>query len=194
FYEVVDGKARMLRGGVLRVVEVTRVEARMRVPAKETLKARTPVLLAQPGACASVVDEKDTTVIDKNSIRESVPLAERQVCSNVCVEEDTPIVQIAVAKKRLCAPCVLPEILSDTVRGITLVVVEEKIERAVVMHDVAGVVEEVMVDVVAETDDFTVGITDAMGTPLQGVVAASDGVTGKPPFWKKSRLRRYCKG
>ncbi|MBO9684876.1 MAG: hypothetical protein J7502_19760, partial [Flavisolibacter sp.] len=67
---------------------------------------------------------------------------------------------------------------------------------AVVMHDVAGVVEEAMVDVVAETDDFTVGITDAMGTPLQGAVgvAASAGVMGKPPFGKKSRLRRYCKG
>jgi hypothetical protein len=171
FYEVVDGKERMLRGGVLRVVEVTRVVAGLRV-----------------------VERKDTSVIDKNNPRRYVPMVERQACTNVCVEDDAPIVQLVVAKKKTCDSCVLPELLAETVRGITLAVVEENVVYEAVMYDLAGVVEEGMVDVSAEADDFTVGITDAKGTPLQGAVAASDGVTGKASFGKKSRLRRYCKG
>ncbi len=168
FYAVVDGKARMLRGGVLKVVEVARV-----------------------AVCARVADKKDISVIDRNSPQTSVLLAERQVCTSVCIEDDTPIVQLVVAKKRVCAPCVV----SETVRGITLALVEEKVACEVVMHDVAGVVDEAMVDVPAEADDFRVGITDAKGTPLRGAVAvaASDGVTRKPRYGKKSRLRRYCK-
>lgn len=170
FYEVIDGKERMLRGGVLKVVEVTRVAAGSRV-----------------------VERKDTSVIDKNSAQASVRLVERQACASVCVEDDAPIVQIVMAKKRACGACVLPELLSGTVRDITPGVVEENVVRAVVMDDVDRVVGEAMVDGPAETDDFTVGITDAKGTLLQGAVAASGGRTGKPRAGKKSRLRRYCK-
>lgn len=167
FYAVVDGKARMLRGGVLKVVEVARV-----------------------ADCARVANKKDTSVSDRNSPRTSVPVAERQACTPVCLEDDTPIVQLVVVKKMACASC----ILSETVSGITLAAVEEKIMCVAVAHEVAGVVEEEMVDMPAETGDFSVGITDAQGIFLQGAVAASDGLTGKPWSGKKSRLRRYCKG
>jgi hypothetical protein len=173
FFQVIDGKERMLRGGVLKVLEVARVMAHARV-----------------------VDRKDTSVIEKNSMRTSVRQVKRQVCTPVCVEEDTPIVQLVVAKKRVCDSCIVPEMLSETARDVTPGLVEEKVVHAVVMDDVADVVEEAMVDVPAEADNFTVGFTDAMGTPLQGAVGvvASDAKTSKPFFGKKSRLRRYCKG
>jgi hypothetical protein len=171
FFEVIDGKERMLRGGVLKVVEVARVAASMRV-----------------------ADRKDTSIINKNSSRTSVRQVKQQACALVCVDEDTPIVQLVVAKKRTCAPCVLPEMLSETARDIIPGVMEEKVVHAVVMHDVAGVVDdEVTVILPAETDDFTVGITDAMGTPLQGAVTVSEGLARKPWSGKKRWLRRYYK-
>jgi hypothetical protein len=68
-------------------------------------------------------------------------------------------------------------------------VVEENVVRAVVMDDVDRVVGEAMVDGPAETDDFTVGITDAKGTPLQGVVPASGGRNRKPSLGKKRWLK-----
>jgi hypothetical protein len=73
-------------------------------------------------------------------------------------------------------------------------VVEEKVVCDVVMHAMADGVDDAMVDVPVKTADFTVGITDANGTPLQGAVGASEGRTGKPSFGKKSRLRKYRKG
>jgi hypothetical protein len=166
FFEVVDGKARMLRGGVLRVMEVARV-----------------------AADARVVDRKDTSVIDKNSPRILVPLVERKVCTPVCVEEDTPIVQLVVAKKRVCDSCVLPEMLSEIVRDITPGIVEEEVVCEIKVNDVDCVVEEAMVDVPAEADDFTVGITDATGTPLQGAFWSSGGLSRKPVSGKKRWLK-----
>jgi hypothetical protein len=166
FYEVVDGKERMLRGGVLKVVEVTRVAAGSRV-----------------------VEKRNISGIDKNSARMSVRQVKQQACALVCVEDDTPIVQLVVAKKRTCAPCLLPEMLSETVRDITIAVVEERVVREIVMNDVDRVVDEIMVDVPAETDDFIVGIMDAMGTPLRGAVGASDGRSLKAWLGKKRWLK-----
>jgi hypothetical protein len=121
FYKVEEGKAEMLRGGVMRVVEVMRIE-----------------VLQSPLAADPVVE---------------LPMRETLQGINMPVLEI--VAPIRVIGRVRCAPCTLHPFVFPVV------------EEARAIDELQEVLPGNFLGISPETDDFIVGISDAMGVPLQ---------------------------
>jgi hypothetical protein len=154
FYEVVDGEARLLRGGVLRVLEVERVAEVV----EQDLSAASP-----SGDTTGKIRE---TLAIVEEIGTSTQNSQSPVCASVCVTEAMPVLQVVRARNMACATCVLEE---EMVGAFGFRLVEEDVDCGLV-EELAGDGGEVGAVVETELEDFALGMVDAKGVVLQGKV------------------------
>lgn len=159
FYKVSEGKAELLKGGALQIVEVARVEEVMELGAP-ALAAVMPELEMDVPALAVAGPELEIVTpvseINIECLETDIPaLATTTVRQETATLSFTTVIPIQAIGKVPCAPCILLD-------GLLLVREEEQV--GAMMQEVSqGVFEGDS----PEMHDFSLGITDAMGVPLQ---------------------------
>jgi hypothetical protein len=148
FYKVEGGEAEMLRGGVMRVVEVVRV-----AEAERSVAGVPAVLDIERIAAAAEITAATLSF--------------------------TTITPIQVIEKKQCAPCILQN---------TLLFIVEK--EPIVLPAASPEIPE---GASPDTNDFTVGITDALGLPLQDPKMQQLVIASNKGSRKRSRLKGYLR-
>jgi hypothetical protein len=144
FYKVEEGKVELLRGGMMRVVEVVRIE-----------------VLQSPLAADPVVElpMRETLQGIRNFVMELEADVPGSEVATPALVMNMPVLEIVAPMRVIgrvrCAPCTLHPFVFP---------VEEE-ARAI--DELQEVLPGNFLGISPETDDFAVGISDAMGVPLQ---------------------------